>query len=277
MFMIKTNNDFPGADIYDISHTVLDIPDKNLYYKHMHQYCELLLLVRGDVEFTIGGDQYHLQPYDLLLIPQGTYHYLSLRSAAVYENYVIYFYDTLLPLEKTEKLFQPPTVFNIQSDYELLHFFSLLDTYHSLYSAADFRYCAACLLREILIYCCYTSRLPASSAEKRNVLIQNALKYIDTHLEEALNVDTLAEYLKMSRSHIQNVFSQHMQIGLKQYIMQKKIMAAHHDLVKGMSAQEASVKYHFNDYSTFYRLYRKTFGICPSACCTSVTKNESST
>jgi len=46
--------------------------------------------------------------------------------------------------------------------------------------------------------------------------------------------------------------------------MQKKIFAAHNDLINGNSATAAAGKYHFNDYSTFYRLYKKTFGTPPS-------------
>lgn len=253
-----------GKDIYDISHMALAEPSEHLYYKHMHSYCELLLFVEGDMDFCIGGDYYHLQPYDLLLIPQGTYHYGSLRTAARYENYVIDFYDVLLPPETIQKLFSPPTVFNIGGDKLLLQYFRLLDTYHERYSKTDFLFCAECLVREILIYCCYTSRISSPVIRERSTLIQNILDYIDKHLEEKLDVEILAENLNLSRSHIQNVFSQSMQIGLKQYIMQKKIFAAHNDLINGYSATAAAGKYHFNDYSTFFRVYKKTFGTPPS-------------
>jgi len=46
----------------------------------------------------------------------------------------------------------------------------------------------------------------------------------------------------------------HMQIGLKQYIIQKKILAAHNDLLCGLSATRIAEQYHFHDYSTYFRL-----------------------
>jgi len=254
-----------GNGIYDVSHAALDRPREQFYYKHMHPYCELLLMIEGDVDFHIGGDQYHLQPYDLLLIPKETYHYLHLCSITRYENYVIDFYDTLLPPGKPEKLFQPSAVFNIGEDEELLRLFGRFDAYHSTYDHRDFCSCAECLVREILTYCCYAPRLPAAVMKPRSTLIRNILRYVDEHLQESLDADILADHLNISRSHIQNVFSEDMQIGLKQYITQKKILAAHNDLTRGLSATGAAEKYRFHDYSTFFRLYKKTFGRAPSA------------
>ena len=54
-----------------------------------------------------------------------------------------------------------------------------------------------------------------------------------------------------------------MRIGLKKYIMQKKIYAAHADITHGMTPGEACEKYSFGEYSTFYRLYKKHFDSSP--------------
>ena len=58
-------------------------------------------------------------------------------------------------------------------------------------------------------------------------------------------------------------FSQKMKIGLKKYIMQKKIYAAHKDISKGLAPSDTCEKYSIGDYSTFYRLYKKHFGSSP--------------
>lgn len=241
------------------------IHHRNVFYKHMHHYCELLLIQDGDVDFCIAGNHYHLQPYDLLLIPTGTYHYLTLRTSARYESFVCDFYDTILSPEQMNQLFQQPNVFNISTDEELQHFFRLFDIYHSRYSKKDFYQSVEYLMREILLYCCYAPRVVKTDMEDQNTLAQSIIKYIDRHIEDPLDSEILASHMKMSRSHIQNVFSQSMQIGLKQYIIQKKIIAAHNDLMNGISATEIAEKYHFNDYSTFYRQHKKTFGYPPSS------------
>ena len=45
---------------------------------------------------------------------------------------------------------------------------------------------------------------------------------------------------------------------------QKKIYAAHRDLTNGLSPSAVCEKYGFGDYSSFYRLYRKTFHCAPN-------------
>lgn len=253
-----------GGEIYDVSHTALNEPSEHLYYKHIHPYSEMLLFVEGDMDFCIGGDMYHLQPYDLLLIPQGAYHYAKMRTAVRYENYVIYFSDTLLLTDTMKNLFCKPIVFNIGKDLQFLRFFKLMDLYHEKYETKDFVSVMECLVREILMYCCYASQVSSVVIRENNSMIQRILDYIDEHLEEKLDVGILAEHLNVSCSHIQNTFSQNMQIGLKQYMNQKKIFAVHRELLNGASPTDLQEKYHFNDYSTFYRLYKKTFGQTPS-------------
>lgn len=260
MFVMNLKN-----GIYEVSHTAVDSPSECSYFKHLHHYCELLLMIEGDVDFHIGGDYYHLNSNDLLLIPKGTYHYLNLCTIKRYENYIIYFDDTILPPEKFEKLFQAPTVFNIGTDYNLLHLFHLLDVYYEMYDTQDFCRCAEFLSTEILTYLCYASRLSAPVIKAHSILVGNILKYVDEHLEEVMNIDVLANYFELSRSHIQNVFSQEMQIGLRKYVTLKKILAAHNDLLNGMSATKVAVKYNFNEYSSFFRLYKKIIGCSPSS------------
>lgn len=134
-----------------------------------------------------------------------------------------------------------------------------------MYSEKDFCQSVEYLMREILLYCCYMPRTAQSVPAVQNLLVQKIVRYADTHIEDPLDSEILASQLKMSRSHIQNIFSKNMQIGLKQYILQKKIMAAHNDLITGHPAAVIAEKYHFNDYSTFFRVYKRTFGLAPSS------------
>ena len=253
-----------GNALGDVSHTIVPTPDKNFYYRHIHRNCELMLFIKGDADFLINGEIFHLKPYDLILIPQGNYHYLNLCKSNPYENYVFYFDDTYIPQKKMDRLLHPPLVFNIRNDHTLIGLFKTLDTYADVYSEDDFQFCAQKLIQEILIYCCYVNRLPSIAAENNNEIIFDIIHHIDSHIEEELNVDILAKQLKLSRSHIQNIFSLKMQIGLKQYITQKKMYASYQDLLGGMAAVQVAEKYHYYNYSTFYRLFRKTFGVAPS-------------
>ena len=55
-----------------------------------------------------------------------------------------------------------------------------------------------------------------------------------------------------------------MHIGLKKYINQKKVYAAYNDLKNGNSAYTVCDKYGFGDYSSFFRVFKHTFGVSPA-------------
>ena len=98
-----------------------------------------------------------------------------------------------------------------------------------------------------------------------NEVVETMLGLIAENLEKPLDADFLAREMMLSKSYVQNIFTQKMHIGLKKFIMQKKIYAAHAELSGGASPMDVCEKYAFGDYSVFYRLYRKTFGVSPRA------------
>ena len=250
MFAEKMDN-----AIYAVSHLVDMNPVQKEYMFHSHNYCEILLFLGGDADYFVDGKQYRLEPYDLILIPKKSTHCLILNSAEPYENYVIHFHDSLLYLKHKEKLFRPPVIFNVKADRDLLELFASFDRFYDRYEKEDFHCIAQCLCQEIVTHCCYMERVAALSLGTGGRLIPNILQYIDSHLTEPLGAELLSKEFNISRSYLQNIFSSEMKTGLKQYIMTRKIKAAHHDIIEGISAGEAASRYGFCEYSTFYRLY----------------------
>ncbi len=253
-----------GSQVYDISHKLVSSPMQTQYHSHMHNYCELLLFVSGDAEYMIDGQLYRLQPYDLLLIPSTAYHRLLPKSAAPYENYVIDFNASLITPEHYEKIFTPPYIVNIRDDRQMRRYFSLFDFYHDHYSHEDFCKCALNVIQEILIYCSYQSKSPLL-AQDSGTPVDRMLQFIAENIEKPLDAAIIASHMLLSKSYVQNAFSQVMHTGLKQYIMEKKILCAHNDLLKGMQPSQAAQKYSFSDYSVFFRQYKKIFGCSPRA------------
>ena len=255
-------NERIGNTVYEVSHKKIQSPQSDTYQNHIHSFCEILLFISGDADFNIDGQLYHPKPYDLFLIPSGTYHYIMPKETAPYENYVIDFSPEIISEKHVERIFTPPYKLNIRSDNEFIYFFKRLDTYREKYSDEDFAECSLALIRELLIYCSYQPRI-ALSDTPHNKLVKSAVEYISENLTEPLNADIISKHLFVSSSYLQNTFSEVMHIGLKQYILQKKIYAARADMEKGTTPGEACKKYQFNDYTGFYRLYKKHFGSAP--------------
>ena len=251
-----------GKTIVEVSHKRIEQPRKSVYFNHIHNHCELLLFLRGDADYNIDGQIYKPRPYDLLFIPAGTYHYLIPTSSRTYENYVIGI-DPSEIAGHYATLFTPPLMINIKEDAEFVGFFSRLDAYHATYSEEDFERCAKALILELLTYCAYRKSEMHAVHSGSLTHVEEMIAYISAHLEEKLDADGIARHFLLSRSYEQNLFSQNMHIGLKKYIVQKKIYAAHADMIAGMTPNEVCEKYKFGDYSLFYRTYKKTFGNSP--------------
>ena len=101
-----------GHPVYELSHKRVDEPCAADYERHMHNYCEILLFVRGDANYNVDGLVYQPKPYDLLIIPRATYHYVIPNSPMPYENYVLDFAGDLIPSKHYKKLFSKPLIIN---------------------------------------------------------------------------------------------------------------------------------------------------------------------
>ena len=254
-----------NSGIHHVSHCQRSDPMDTVFHRHFHPNYELLLVINGDVHYNIDGQEYILKPYDLLFIPASTYHFVIPMSNARYENYVLNICQDFFEDESLQALFAQPRVLNIYTDRTLHRMFGLFDLYFHTYSENDFRTASNHLLSEILLYARYKLRSIDSTlpTAQTSPLIARITSYIAENLRENLDSDVIATELNFSKSYLQNIFSSTMEIGLQQYINQKKILAAHYDIQSGASLSDVAAKYGFRNYSSFYRQYKKFFGHSP--------------
>ena len=228
--------------------------------EHMHSWHELLLIVRGNVSYSIDGFRFKVEPYDLMFIPANTYHFLIAEDESVYENFVISIDEDFIAREKLEKLFVPPYKINIRKDDALLGLFENYKRFDKLFSKEDADFMTRNTLEQILIYSLYKPK-EGKLSEKNTVALIS--QYIAENIEKPLDSQIIAQQFNFTSSYIQNLFSKEMGIGIKHYINKKKVFAAHREIQNGLLPSEAADKYGYQNYSSFYRQYVKTFGMSP--------------
>lgn len=55
-----------------------------------------------------------------------------------------------------------------------------------------------------------------------------------------------------------------MNIPIRKYVIKKRLILAHSKILKGELSSVAAIECGFNDYSGFYRQYKKMYDITPS-------------
>lgn len=245
--------------------------------EHTHDYYEFYFFLEGDVSIMIEDKLYPICVGDILLIPPNIRHYPVIHSREVpYRRFVFWiskdYCNHLLDQSpdyvflmqhacvKKEYIFHNDVIsFNaIQSKV-----FRLIEEMNGDRFGRDAQI-SVCVNDLIL----HLNRIVHEEMHMKNhleeaSLYQSLLLYIDEHLDENLTLDRLAVEFYVSKYHISHVFKNNMGIPIHQYITKKRLHACKDAISSNMPITEAYLMFGFGDYSSFYRAFKKEFGISP--------------
>jgi len=98
-----------------------------------------------------------------------------------------------------------------------------------------------------------------------NYIIYQALKYIDKEYLKITSVKQVAETLSYSEYHLSHIFKEKMDITIKDYIMQKKMITATELLENSnMSISEIAEQLHFSSLHSFGVAFKRYIGMSAS-------------
>ena len=253
--------------------------DANLNHivDHSHPYYEVYFFLSGDVTYDVDGNQYDLQYGDYLLIPPGTKHHPIFHSTDKnYQRFVLWisrsYYESMCTWSEdfsySFRYAEEKKSYRFRTDFITFQNIQgrLLDLLEELHGKKAFHKLNAELL--VLTFLLQINRITYDMLHQvpvayENVLYLNLCDYINNHLSEDLSLDKLASFFYSSKYHISHVFKDNMGISIHQYIIKKRLNASKNGILSGIPFTELYHQYGFSDYTSFYRAFKKEFGLSP--------------
>ena len=244
---------------------------------HYHDFHKILILLSGDVTYTIEGHAYDLRPDDIVLISAGEVHKPVIHSDAPYERIIIYISpdylneyrekenDLTLCLHRARS--EQAHVLRLQSSRNGRLGTVIRELDRSLY---DEDYANA--LHHRVLFLEFMIQLNRAALHNHILFIEDTtsnekilsvLSYLHKHLTEDISIEELAASVFLSRSYLMHMFKEQTGYTLGSYIYTKRLFLARELIGDGMPVTEACYACGFRNYSTFLRAYKKSFGESP--------------
>ena len=233
------------------------------YGKEFHSFHEIIYFMGGDAKFISENMQIPVKPNTLIVIPSETYHQFVINGSEMdYHRCVFHFVDIPELKEFIHESMNTTLLIEMNPKFQFLfeQMIALTEQQHSDNTASI-------LMQSVL------SLILNEIASKNYVNIEKTVPktisdrctaYIANHINEAISIEDIANELNVSVSHLAHSFKKQMNISVHQYILKKKLVIAHHKILDGKPATQAAIECGFNDYSGFYKQFKKMFDKSPS-------------
>lgn len=225
------------------------------YYLHMHNDYEILFFFDGDAEYAIENATYPLKKNSLLFIKPMAYHGLHVLSDAPYERLVFNFSKHILSNEQKEVVEKFEPLYRFEENSPARNLFIMLKEFEPIFTADEFNRFKESALSTIISVLKYTKNTPLTAPSQENSTLDKIIDYINDNPCLSLNADMLSQQFFVSKSWLNQTFSSSLQVSLKHYINQKRILFAQSQILDGVSIKEVAERLNYDNYSTFYRQY----------------------
>jgi AraC-like DNA-binding protein len=251
------------------------------YSSHSHDSYELFLPIAGSLAFDVEEYRYTVERGSVLILPPFVTHRLIVREREPLEYLYVQFTPKAMPdaadLQDTVKaLFH-----GLEEGKQRMRRLSA-ESFAFVHGAIK-RLCISGtkevheqffrilspLLREILLYGTpVNGKYGGLSKEgsRKTALTDQIIEYVSRHYADIQDLSFVAEVFHYSTVHVNSLFKARLGVSLWRYILHVRLDRACDMLVGGARADEVALSCGFKDYSTFYRMFKKCYGITPTEC-----------
>lgn len=258
-----TIHPLPKID-FSISHLELDKDSPlNQHESHIHKQCEIYLNLSGDVSFEVENRIYPISRGSVIITRPMEYHHCIYHSDAPHEHYWITF-----SADAGEEFLKPFFDRKVGKDNLILLEEAQLE--ECLCTLADLLENENDSLLHRIAFCRLLRILDTGRRAEGLLLFDKlpqdvtmALRFMDEHLTEDLEIGVLAEYCNVSVNTLERHFKKSLGSTPFPVLRKKRLVYSMQFLRNGETVTDAAVKSGFSDYSNYVQLFRKQFDITP--------------
>lgn len=243
---------------------------------HSHKMHEIFYFISGKASYLVEGRIYRLVPGSIMIMRSGEFHKIVLDEDEPYERMVINFKASVLAGVDPAGLLLRPFIerpLGVGNHFpagkiQIGHIYEALKSMDHAIDLPEQRHLAILSNLFSILYEIQNAYLRRGALDPSGNGIQtlgsSIVDYINANLFGELSLDILSEKFFISKNHLNRLFKEATGSTVWEYIQVKRLNAARSSIRQGSSAVAACAKSGFNDYSAFYRAYKKHFGESPS-------------
>ena len=258
-------------------HTISSVSDTDrIYGPESHAKFEILYLLSDGIEYVIEGEHYNVNRGDAIVVLPQEIHTIILKGGFNYERLVMVFdVDSLYHIVSDNKealeLFTDKVKGKRVIPKSVVDASPLRQIFQSVMNdVLPDKYCGFSFASKIfnlvveLDKLLSSTNLELSTPTSVDPLTVQAIKYIEKHITEDLNLSEIAKNLFVSKSTLCHKFKENMNMTVNQYYSIKKVKLAEELIKNGVNANEAAFRVGYDSYLTFYYNYKRVIGQPPS-------------
>lgn len=266
-------NEYPG---FTLNHTAgFGAGASTLDYPHTTIHPMLMYILHGKGTILVEGVRYSIGEGDAVLLTPGELFHCQIDNQVYHERIVLHFHPETfhsLPCD-TSNLFDPFSkrkhgagnligAATMQSTGLAAQISELL----ALVQRADPQIGLQCLctITQILILLTDAATSSGYAHSDTSALTDSILAYLNEHYSEQISIESVAKAFGLSKSYLSHLFKEQVGMSLWNYVILRRLHLFNDLLRQGRAIEETCYDVGFQNYSNFFRLYKKHMGITPT-------------
>lgn len=237
---------------------------------HLHNYYEFLYFMQGDASYIVENNIYPVESGDIFVTRPGELHTLAFHSGKTYERQFFQISrDFLAEFNLFDKIDARGAGEGNRITRKIAERYGLHDYFREIeHYVVHRRSESDAMIKSYFIQFLVSLNSieeHAGETSEGGGRIDDIINYLTDNVSPDITLDFLAEKFFINKYYLCHAFKERTGLTIKQFMNTCKITKAKRMLIEGRDITSLCYDCGFNDYSTFYKTFKRFTGKSPKA------------